>query len=428
MKLSHSISLLMLASVLFHFSCQNSGLQSPASGSNITLHLGFEKNAHPETVKYFQQIDEVTLIVTAPDMDRIEKECTLDGDVARATVTIDKGDARKFVVIGKQQGVTLFRGVKFQDINDDNEEVRIDIPGVGFSASPREGSAPLEVTFTDRSQATGGIPLQSWYWLFGDGEESYDRNPVHTYRQPGQYRVGLGVANRDSSYNILILPDYINVLEGRTEVELAYDDNSYENYWSGEEQGEIALVHFTAPAYPARIVEAKYALMGAGDFTVAVYDYWSGDKLGEMAATVDNAEWQWVSYDISGLNIEVQDDFYVGLAWTGQQSSDMNWYPMIAYDETQPQGRSYDYFPSNNTRYSMADLGYPGNWFIRAVVEVAGTQKVIAPEGIITGTSEDINTIANRLHGKDFIETGIPEFRGHTLPDNDNHEIPERLP
>lgn len=61
-----------------------------------------------------------------------------------------------------------------------------------FDASPRIGTAPLQVTFTP--QITGS-PV-SWLWDFGDGETSQSERPVHQYRTPGTYRVHLTVTDR----------------------------------------------------------------------------------------------------------------------------------------------------------------------------------------------------------------------------------------
>jgi PKD repeat protein len=55
-----------------------------------------------------------------------------------------------------------------------------------FTASPRNGMAPLQVQFTNTS--TGA---DSWFWTFGDGESSNERNPLHAYPLPGNYTVSL---------------------------------------------------------------------------------------------------------------------------------------------------------------------------------------------------------------------------------------------
>ncbi len=60
-----------------------------------------------------------------------------------------------------------------------------------FSQNTTGGPAPLAVQFTDESS---GLPT-SWNWNFGDGEESDQQNPVHSYIHPGVYDVILTVSN-----------------------------------------------------------------------------------------------------------------------------------------------------------------------------------------------------------------------------------------
>jgi len=60
-----------------------------------------------------------------------------------------------------------------------------------FTANITAGAAPLAVKFTDRS--TG--PPASWKWEFGNGGDSSDRNPTHTFSTAGSYRVVLNVTN-----------------------------------------------------------------------------------------------------------------------------------------------------------------------------------------------------------------------------------------
>ncbi|MDM7919682.1 MAG: PGF-pre-PGF domain-containing protein, partial [Methanosarcina sp.] len=65
------------------------------------------------------------------------------------------------------------------------------IPVADFSSSITSGNAPLEVLFTDKST---GTPT-SWNWDFGDGTNSQDQNPIHTYTSAGNYNVTLKVNN-----------------------------------------------------------------------------------------------------------------------------------------------------------------------------------------------------------------------------------------
>lgn len=47
----------------------------------------------------------------------------------------------------------------------------------------------LTFNFTDQSQSLGVI--ETWQWSFGDGLESSQQNPTHTYQSPGTYQVCL---------------------------------------------------------------------------------------------------------------------------------------------------------------------------------------------------------------------------------------------
>lgn len=65
------------------------------------------------------------------------------------------------------------------------------LPTVSFSASPTVGTTPLSVVFTDTSS---GNPT-SWYWNFGDGGSSTQKNPSHVYTVSGTYTVTLTATN-----------------------------------------------------------------------------------------------------------------------------------------------------------------------------------------------------------------------------------------
>jgi len=66
---------------------------------------------------------------------------------------------------------------------------------VEIEAAPTFGPAPLVVQFTDQSAEALG-----WQWEFGDGEESYEANPLHLYDEPGRYDVTLRVTKADRVY------------------------------------------------------------------------------------------------------------------------------------------------------------------------------------------------------------------------------------
>ena len=87
-------------------------------------------------------------------------------------------------------------------------EAPVELPEAAFSASPLVGDAPLTVVF---SESSSGEP-ETWYWIFGDGEEENIRNPEHTFETPGVYSVSLIVEN-SAGIDTLSKSDYITVTE-----------------------------------------------------------------------------------------------------------------------------------------------------------------------------------------------------------------------
>jgi len=81
---------------------------------------------------------------------------------------------------------------------------------VSFTADETKGSAPLTVRFTSACQ---GNPT-SYYWNFGDGATSGEKNPTHTYTVPGTYSVTLKIMNATSGA-LGVLPGSITVADGR---------------------------------------------------------------------------------------------------------------------------------------------------------------------------------------------------------------------
>ena len=63
-------------------------------------------------------------------------------------------------------------------------------PEVKASAGPIEGIAPLKVRFSTSSKLR-------CKWQFGDGHSSSEKNPVHTYKEPGLYTAVLTVTAED---------------------------------------------------------------------------------------------------------------------------------------------------------------------------------------------------------------------------------------
>jgi PKD repeat protein len=78
------------------------------------------------------------------------------------------------------------------ETREDFIEVFCDAPAAEFTAEPTSGVCPLDVSFTDAS-SPGSAPITSWAWDFGDGAQSAEQNPSHSYAESGLYTVSLTV-------------------------------------------------------------------------------------------------------------------------------------------------------------------------------------------------------------------------------------------
>ncbi|MQY70739.1 PKD domain-containing protein, partial [bacterium] len=80
------------------------------------------------------------------------------------------------------------------------------LPAADFTGTPRSGSEPLSVSFTDLSTENP----TSWSWSFGDGGTSTSQNPTHIYNNVGTYTVSLTATNAYGS-DTETKPGYITV-------------------------------------------------------------------------------------------------------------------------------------------------------------------------------------------------------------------------
>jgi PKD repeat protein len=90
------------------------------------------------------------------------------------------------------------------------------------------GGPPFEVQFTDFSLSDPAYPITSWQWDFeNDGTiDSYDKNPVWTYNNGGDFTVKLIVSNGIKS-DTLIMDNLITVNYGYLVYEGVADGNDY---------------------------------------------------------------------------------------------------------------------------------------------------------------------------------------------------------
>jgi PKD repeat protein len=185
-----------------------------AQYNSIVRNLGFGENIYRWEVAYGEcsTVDEVAVVSYKTEAYAgegqvvYEPEAVLNannaGDlnarwiiVGTSTATFEDETFFNTPVYNLSEGINTF-GWEI-DVNGciSYDQVSVDfrpVPDAGFITNVDEGCYPLRVQFTNYS--VGGSVYQ---WRFGDGSTSADRNPVHTYTQPGDYTVQLNAPGPD---------------------------------------------------------------------------------------------------------------------------------------------------------------------------------------------------------------------------------------
>jgi len=99
---------------------------------------------------------------------------------------------------------------------DKSYEIKVLFSYVGelsadFSYNIVEGNVPLTVHFHDTSQELSDREITAWHWDFGDGFQSVEQHPEHTYMTEGLYSVQLVVSGKGGQEQI-VKADLITVL------------------------------------------------------------------------------------------------------------------------------------------------------------------------------------------------------------------------
>ncbi|HET6991556.1 MAG TPA: PKD domain-containing protein [Bacteroidia bacterium] len=88
--------------------------------------------------------------------------------------------------------VAAFTSPSHSDTTEYN--IRLGIPGAGLLGSFSPSASGETLTFYN---SIGGTPPYTYYWDFGDGATSTQPVPVHTYANPGIYKVYMRVTDSD---------------------------------------------------------------------------------------------------------------------------------------------------------------------------------------------------------------------------------------
>lgn len=87
------------------------------------------------------------------------------------------------------------------------QESRFYSPKPVFRAYPLKGTAPLTVTFHDFSSSIA----TRYFWDFGDGSTSIEKNPTHTYLNEGTYTVQMRIITTLGAQGFATKKNYIQI-------------------------------------------------------------------------------------------------------------------------------------------------------------------------------------------------------------------------
>jgi len=193
--------------------------------------------------------------------------------------------------------LAFWDGDKWNDYSQDNtlsgyvvEYEPTSFPVANFTSNVTSGFAPLTVQFTDLSENA-----TEWNWNFGDGTNSTEQNPVHTFSEKGEYTVNLTVSNENGTrsklatikvdslsyysvnghyYNAVSVPDGITWTDAKTEAE---------SFTYLGMTGHLATITFQG--------ENDFIYNNLG---VTPSDYWLGAYQPDGSQEPDGG-WQWVT-------------------------------------------------------------------------------------------------------------------------------------
>ncbi len=86
-------------------------------------------------------------------------------------------------------------------------------PNVAFSSDVIRGCNPLMVNFTDNSTVAGGDSVAYWYWDFGNGVGSINKNPTVVFKNSGIYTISLVATSSNGCTMTGTINDMITVFQ-----------------------------------------------------------------------------------------------------------------------------------------------------------------------------------------------------------------------
>jgi PKD repeat protein len=264
-------------------------------------------------------------------------------------------------------------------------------PVADFTGTPREGTAPLTVVFTDLS---AGGP-SSWNWSFGDGNttNSTVQNPVHTFLTPGNYTVSLTVANTLEG-NTTTRIGYINVTNAthqigifRPSVHTFYLKNGTKTTainwgistdlpvtgdWNGDGRTEVGVYRPSAHTFYLKNGSAlswtTTAINWGTSTDLPVTGDWNGDGRTEVGVYRPSAHTFYLkngsalSWTTTAINWGTSTDLPITGDWNGDGRTEVGVYRPSAHTFYLKNGSALSWTTTATDWGTSTDLPVTGKW------------------------------------------------------------------
>ena len=181
-------------------------------------------------------------------------------------------------------------------------------PAADFNYTPTNPQVNQKINFTDKSIDYDGT-IVNWSWSFGDGTNSSEQNPSHTYTQSGNYQVNLTVTDNENATDteqktiyISAIPSEINWSKTK-QITLKYNNkNKGLNYlvWKGVAINASSLAENTSLSNDDTIsifskndgtwLTYTVGLSNQSDFQISLWDIIMIKTTSEKTMVVDTSQ------------------------------------------------------------------------------------------------------------------------------------------
>jgi len=203
-------------------------------------------------------------------------------------VVMRMNQAKRLVVLALAVAPLFLSGCVLEQILDD---IVNEYPHAVIEASPREGSAPLDVDFNAQYSRDDGTIVE-YRWNFGDPmntQSAMETAPTHTFTHPGTYLIKLTVIDDEGAVDIqqvaIVVTDAPPIAQAsvNNDAPLPGDTVIFSATGSYDLQGDIVSYHWEFGDGKTGTGETVQHTYIQGDYYVVTLTV--TDESGEMAQT-----------------------------------------------------------------------------------------------------------------------------------------------